>query len=52
MNLRFVLPFVAVVGASAQTTLTSTTTQRYFNGIRRNLEAAADVSRPKSTISG
>ncbi len=27
----------------AQNTLTTTTTQRYFNGIRRNLEGAADI---------
>jgi hypothetical protein len=30
-------------GLAAQTTLTSTATQRYFNGIRRNLEASAEA---------
>ncbi|MDE3198563.1 MAG: DinB family protein [Acidobacteriota bacterium] len=34
---------LSVVAASAQTTLTSTATQRYFNGVRRNLEASADA---------
>ena len=29
--------------AAAQNTLTSTAIQRYFNGVRRNLEAAADA---------
>ena len=30
-------------GLAAQTTLTSTATQRYFSGIRRNLEASAEA---------
>jgi len=33
----------AAAGLSAQENLKTTVTQRYFNGIRRNLEAAADV---------
>lgn len=33
----------ALGAAHAQTTLTSTAIQRYFNGVRRNLEAAADA---------
>jgi len=32
--------------AHAQNNLTTTVTQRYFNGIRRNLEAAADAMPP------
>ena len=44
MHLRMALWFVcAVVVASAQNNLKTTVTQRYFNGVRRNLEAAADA---------
>ena len=44
MKIRMVLCLgcVAVV-ASAQNNLKTTLTQRYFNGVRRNLEAAADA---------
>jgi hypothetical protein len=44
MPIRLLL--VALLASAAlpgQTTLTSTATQRYFNSIRRNLEASADV---------
>ena len=34
---------LAVAALPAQTTLTSTATTRYFNGVRRNLEASADA---------
>jgi DinB family protein len=34
---------LALHAQTAQNTLTTTGTQRYFNGIRKNLEAAADV---------
>ena len=34
---------LACVALEAQNNLTSTAIQRYFNGVRRNLEAAADV---------
>jgi len=34
---------LAVGSLAAQNTLTTTATQRYFNAIRRNLEASADV---------
>jgi hypothetical protein len=42
MNLKFLLPFCLVAAAQAQT-LTTAAMQRYFNPIRRNLEAASDV---------
>jgi len=39
--------FAFAVALDAQNTLTTTGTQRYFNGIRKNLEAAADVMPPE-----
>jgi hypothetical protein len=38
---------VFAVALNAQNTLTTTGTQRYFTGIRKNLEAAADVMPPE-----
>src|SRR5437588_11274519 len=44
MQTRTILCFCLACGAiEAQSNLTSTAMQRYFNGVRRNLEAAADV---------
>src|SRR5260370_42111737 len=44
MRTRPILCFCLACGAlQAQNNLTSTAIQRYFNGVRRNLEAAADV---------
>ena len=44
MRTRAILCFCLACGAiEAQSNLTSTAIQRYFNGVRRNLEAAADV---------
>ena len=44
MRTRAILCFCLACGAmEAQNNLTSTAIQRYFNGVRRNLEAAADV---------
>lgn len=44
MSTKALLCFSLALGAlQAQNTLTSTAIQRYFNGVRRNLEAAADV---------
>jgi uncharacterized damage-inducible protein DinB len=46
MNLKTRLLFCACCAPAilcAQNNLTTTVTQRYFNGVRRNLEAAADA---------
>ena len=44
MRTRAILCFCLACGAmEAQNNLTSTAIQRYFNGVRRNLEAAADA---------
>jgi hypothetical protein len=44
MPIRLLLFAAIAAGAlDGQTTLTSTATQRYFNSIRRNLEASADA---------
>jgi hypothetical protein len=44
MQTRAILCFCLACGALvAQSNLTSTAIQRYFNGVRRNLEAAADA---------
>jgi hypothetical protein len=44
MTFRFVVPLAfGVCMLSAQNPLTTTETQRYFNSIRRNLEASADA---------
>src|SRR5260370_10253125 len=44
MQTRAILCFcLACVALEAQSNLTSTAIQRYFNGVRRNLEAAADA---------
>lgn len=41
---RILICFCAAVGSlAAQNNLTTTATQRYFNAVRRNLEAAADA---------
>jgi hypothetical protein len=44
MRTKFLPMFLLVFGTlQAQNTLTTTTTQRYFNSVRRSLEASADV---------
>ena len=44
MRTRILICLCAALGSlAAQNNLTSTATQRYFNSVRRNLEAAADV---------
>jgi len=44
MNTKLMLcASLALAAASAQTNLTTTAIQRYFNNIRRNLEGAADA---------
>jgi hypothetical protein len=44
MRTRTILYFCLACGAvQAQNNLTSTAIQRYFNGVRRNLEGAADA---------
>ena len=41
--MRLIVVLAMAGGLFAQNTLTSTAIQRYFNGVRKNLEAAADV---------
>src|SRR5579862_9829918 len=44
MNARFLICFAIALGSlQAQNTLKDTTIQRYWNPIRRNLEATAEV---------
>jgi hypothetical protein len=43
MHPRLILCALLAAALPAQTTLTSTATTRYFNGVRRNLEASADA---------
>jgi len=44
MNARFLLYLLLLLGTlHAQNNLTTTATQRYFNSVRRSLEASADV---------
>jgi hypothetical protein len=44
MRRRILVCLCAALGSlAAQNNLTNTATQRYFNGVRRNLEAAADA---------